>query len=395
MVSLPKSSTELLVVGAGPVGLFAALAAARRGLDVLLLDQSWQGYGRGHATILHPRSLALLRDEGIDDELERAGRRIDRVSVYVDKSPVASLSLSTPALAIAQSTLETALLGALGRLGVRPYAPYQATTIEQDQRGVNVRVVRRELVRLGSPAHYSEWEPVESQLVRANFVIGADGYDSRIRAALGIQTVTVGGTESFSIFEFPTTSTADDVELCFEDDFASAMIPLPNDRVRWSFQLASGLDQPPDIDRLRTLLSERAPWYADGGSAVEWGTVMHFERRLARSFGDRRVWLAGDAAHVTNPFGGQSMNGGLFEARELASRITACVRGNADLGTLEHYGRERRREWHKLLGVNVTFDLLPNAAPWVPSHARRLLPTLPTSGHDLDAGLETMGIRVH
>ncbi len=395
MTSLPTSSTELLVIGAGPVGLFAALCARRRGLDVLVLDQSWQGFGRGHAAILHPRSLRLLEEEGLGEELVRAGRLLERISVYVDKSPVCSLELESPALAVAQSTLEEALLGALGRLGVRPHAPYQATTLEQDGSGVNVRVMRRELVRRGSPANYSEWEPVESSLLRAGYVIGADGYDSRVRAALGIEAVTVGGTESFSIFEFPTTSTADDVELCFEDELASAMIPLPNGRARWSFQLARDLDEPPDIERLRRLLAERAPWYADGGTCIEWGTVMHFERRLARSFGKGRVWLAGDAAHVTSPFGGQSMNGGLFEARDLAARIAACAERASGIETLEHYGRERRREWYKLLGVNVTFDLLPHAGAWLPPHARRILPNLPTSGRDLDLGLEKMGLRVH
>jgi 2-polyprenyl-6-methoxyphenol hydroxylase-like FAD-dependent oxidoreductase len=395
MRSLPASSTELLVVGAGPVGLFAALCAARRGLDVLLIDQSWQGFARGHATILHPRSLELLRDEGVGDALVRAGRLIHEISVYVDQRPVCRLPLEAPALAVAQSTFEETLLHALMGVGVRPHAPFQATTIEQDRTGVNVRVMRRELVRLGSPAAYSDWEPVESSIIRAKFVIGADGYDSRVRSALGIEAQTVGSTETFSIFEFPTASTAGDVELCFENELTSAMIPLANGRVRWSFQLDSGLDRLPDLERLRTLLAERAPWYQDGAAAIDWGSVMHFERRLARSFGEGRVWLAGDAAHVTNPFGGQSMNGGLFEAHDLASRIAACSESTCSVDDLEHYGRARRREWHKLLGVNVKFDLLPNAAAWLPPHARRILPTLPASGRDLDRRLADLGLRVH
>ena len=392
---MPASSTEVLVVGAGPVGLFATLCAARRGLDVLLIDQSWQGFGRGYATILHPHSLKLLRDEGVGDELVRAGRLIHEISVYVDKTNVRRLALDAPALAIGQSTFEETLLRALQGVGVKPHAPYQATTIEQDGTGVNVRVVRRELVRLGSPALYSDWEPVESSVLRAKFVIGADGYESRVRSALGIEAVTVGSTESFSIFEFQPTSAAGDVALCFENELTSAMIPLPNRRVRWSFQLDSGLDRLPDLTRLRTLLAERAPWYHDGTAAIDWGSVMHFERRLARSFGEGRVWLTGDAAHVTNPFGGQSMNGGLLEAHDLASRIAACSNSRCGVDDLEHYGRARRREWHRLLGVNVTFDLLPNAAAWLPPHARRILPALPASGRDLDRRLADLGLHVH
>jgi 2-polyprenyl-6-methoxyphenol hydroxylase-like FAD-dependent oxidoreductase len=395
MTRLPTQTVELLVVGAGPVGLFGALCAARRGLEVMVLDQSWQGFGRGYATILHPRSLRLLREVGLTDELFSAGRRIDRVAVYVDRTRVALLDLPSPGLAIAQSTLEEVLLTALRAEGVKPHAPQQATTIEQNDDGVNVQVMRRELVRLGSPADYSEWQPVESSVVRAKFVLGADGYDSRVRAALGISTVTVGSTESFAIFEFPTASQSDEVELCFEGSLGSAMTPLPSGRARWVFQVVSDLDRLPDSERLRTLLSERAPWYQDGAKEIDWGNVIQFERRLARRFGEGRVWLAGDAAHVTSPFGGQSVNGGLLEAHDLAHRIADCVSGEIRLDALEHYGRERQREWHKLLGVNVSFDLLPHAPAWLASNARRLVPAFPASGRELEQPLERLGLKVH
>jgi 2-polyprenyl-6-methoxyphenol hydroxylase-like FAD-dependent oxidoreductase len=395
MQSLPIRSTEVLVVGAGPVGLFGALCAARRGLDVVILEQSFQGFGPGYASLLHPRSVRLLREEGIGDEALSDGRPIEKVGVYVDKKLVSELHLASPALAIRQTTLEQALLTALRGYGVKPFTPYQAAIIEQGPDAANVRIMRRELVRRGSPANYSEWEPVESSVVQADFVIGADGYDSRVRSALGIDTVKVGKTETFAIFEAPTDANGAGIELFLEQGLGGAMLPLANARARWSFQIDSGLDASPDTGRLRALLSERAPREDVLVTDVEWGTVMHFERRLTRSFGKGRVWLAGDAAHVTSPFGAQSVNGGFFEAHDLVSRIADIARRRGPSDTLEQYGHERLREWHKLLGVNVDFDLMPNAEPWLADHARKIVPALPLSGPELDVSLKALGLRVH
>jgi 2-polyprenyl-6-methoxyphenol hydroxylase-like FAD-dependent oxidoreductase len=255
--------------------------------------------------------------------------------------------------------------------------------------------MRRELVTLGSPAHYSDWEPVESCIVHADFVIGADGYDSRVRSALGIEAVDVGSSESFSIFEFPTAAApGSTAQLCFDDGLGSMMLPLSRERARWAFQIGDRLDAAPDLARLRELLATRAPWYGTNPGRVDWGTVIQFERRLARRFGKRRVWLAGDAAHVTSPLGGHSMNVGLAEAAALAQRVADCVKRNDGTSAVEHYGSEREREWHKLLGLNVRFDLLPHAPPWLATHARRLVPALPASGQDLVELLNQLGLRL-
>ncbi len=120
---------------------------------------------------------------------------------------------------------------------------------------------------------------------------------------------------------------------------------------------------------------------------------MHFERRLARRFGRGRIWLAGDSAHVTSPLGNQSMNVGLFEAYDLTRRIADCGLERLALGARALWS-EREREWHKLLGVNVSFDLLPGAPSWLPSHARHLVPALPASGPDLVEVLRELGLRL-
>lgn len=393
--SPPLERVQTLVIGAGPVGLFAALCAARQGLRVLLIDQAWRHYAPGHAALLHPTSLDLLKEGGLDQKLLAKGHAVKQLTIRIDGSAVTTVDLPSPALAVAQSTLEEVLLDALRRENVELRAPHQAATIEQHDGYVDVRVMRRELVTLGSPAIYSDWEPVESSVVRADFVIGADGYDSRVRAALGIETVDVGGAESFAIFEFPTAADPGLAgELCFDEGLSSVMLPLSRERARWAFQLDSRLDAAPDLTRLQELLADRAPWYQDGKERVDWGTVIQFERRLARRFGKRRVWLAGDAAHVTSPLGGHSMNVGLSEARDLSQRIADCVKGNDGLSAVERYGSEREREWHKLLGVNVRFDLLPHAPPWLAAHARRLVPALPASGPHLMELVSQLGLRV-
>src|SRR5436190_15292202 len=93
-------SVQLLVVGAGPVGLFAALKAVRSGLEVEVIDQSHRGFGRGYATLLHPHSLELLDGVGVGKKLRSAGHLLEGVSIRVGDSDPVRLSLPSPALAI-------------------------------------------------------------------------------------------------------------------------------------------------------------------------------------------------------------------------------------------------------------------------------------------------------
>jgi 2-polyprenyl-6-methoxyphenol hydroxylase-like FAD-dependent oxidoreductase len=387
---------ELLIVGAGPVGLFAGLCAARAGIDTVIVDHTFRGFGRGYASLLHPASVHLLAEAGVADEFLKTGREIHGIGLQVAGAPRVQLALRSPALAVPQSVLEEALLKALRATGIEVLAPCEAGAIQQDSHGVRARVVRRELVTLGSPADYSEWQPVETFGIHAKFVIGADGYESRVRSALGLEVAKLGATQSFAMFEVPSHVDASrDLELGFsEDGLGTAVLPLAGERARLGFQLDSKLDTEPDVARFHELLRERAPWFRNGMQRVDWSSVMHFERRLVRRFGSGRVWLAGDAAHVTSPFGAHSMNLGLSEAHELVERISGCLRGEARLEDLGHYGAERQREWHKLLGFHVRFELLPHAPAWLGPLASQISPSLPASGPDLKDLLQQLGLKM-
>ncbi len=397
MKSRADRSTQLLVVGAGPVGLVAALCATRAGIDVMVVDQVERGFGRGHATILHPSSVRLLEGLGLDGELTAQGKKVSSIRLHADGAPFVELRLPSPALALPQDRLEDALCQALRRAGVVVQSPIEASLVQQDASGVRARAVRRELVTLGSPADYSEWQAVESFTVKARYAIGADGYESGVRSSLGIDVGSLGPTESFAMFECATTTSLDgSIDIGLTDGLFSTTLPLAHERVRLGFQIASELDAPPDARRLLELAPERAPWFpSDSCATVEWGAVTHFERRLVRRFGQNRVWLAGDAAHVTNPFGAHSMNIGLTEAANLVERIETCLRGDGGTDALRDYGISCQREWYKLFGYHVQFELLPHAPDWLASCARRIVPVLPVSGSDRKQLLAELGLAIN
>lgn len=381
--------TQLLIVGAGPVGLFAGLCAAQRGVDVMLLEQS---FNRGHAAVLHPSSVRLLEGLGLGAELLAAGRKLNRVDVYLANSLATTIELPQSALTIPQSVLEEILLTGLRREGVEFKSPCQATALEEHSDRVRIHAVRRQPVAMTSPATYGEWEPIESLSIEATFVLGADGYDSSVRELLGLNTVRVGPLETFALFEGPQIGPESAMALCLGSNQDSVLLPLPDQRMRWGFQMDAQLDRDPDLESLRKLLEARAPWQFGLPQRVDWSVVTHFERRLARGFGARRTWLVGDAAHVTSPFGGQSMNRGLSEAYDLIEAMTACISDQEPLEGVRQVGEQNERQWQRLLSGADGFELLAHAPPWLGEHAQRLVSALPVSGTDLEQTLEQLGL---
>src|SRR5512134_589408 len=140
-----QGETQVLVIGAGPVGQFVALSLAQRGLKVDVLDEQWRGSVHSYALALHPLSLSLLDECGAADELIRAGERIDRVAFYRGRDRVGEVDFSRLdgpfpfVLVVPQSSLEQALEQQLRQSKVRVWWNHQALSIEQD----GARVVAR------------------------------------------------------------------------------------------------------------------------------------------------------------------------------------------------------------------------------------------------------------
>jgi 2-polyprenyl-6-methoxyphenol hydroxylase-like FAD-dependent oxidoreductase len=146
------------------------------------------------------------------------------------------------------------------------------------------------------------------------------------------------------------------------------------------------------MERLEQLIAARAPWYGARPTRIYWSTLGLFERRLTRSFGSGRVWLAGDAAHQAAPAAVHSMNSGLLEARELAARISRIQRAGGASSGLQEFATEMHEAWRWLLRSGRVVRALPHADPWVRKNAAKILDCIPASGDDLGPLLKQIGL---
>jgi 2-polyprenyl-6-methoxyphenol hydroxylase-like FAD-dependent oxidoreductase len=383
------------------VGLFAALSLSERGLSVQIIDKEWRGSTHSYALALHPQTLRLLDEYGAANDLLQEGHRVERIALYGERERIATLDFSALGgafpfvLVTPQSALERALEAKLKERKIKVFWNHQALGLEQDGKGVTARVGRMEKYSAGYPVAHTEWAIAKEFEVRSRFLVGADGCHSFARRSVEGEFEEHGAVETFVVFEFPAhMDSLHEARMVFHDGTTNVVWPLGDERGRWSFQVDRDSSKPPELVNLRELISARAPWFQPQIEKIHWSTTVLFEKRLVDRFGRRRIWLAGDAAHMTGPVGAQSMNIGLREAHDLAERFSAIHKGGGSLELLESYQNERKTEWEKLLGIEASLKTTSDAPDWIGKHPARILPCIPASGEDLQQLLKQIGLRL-
>jgi 2-polyprenyl-6-methoxyphenol hydroxylase-like FAD-dependent oxidoreductase len=209
----------------------------------------------------------------------------------------------------------------------------------------------------------------------------------------GIEMEEYGAGELFSVYEIEAAGELPaEVRVILDPDLTSVYWPLEAGRCRWGFQIRNASEHVASMDRLEQLIAARAPWSEMRPSRIYWSTLGMFERRVARSFGNGGVWLAGDAAHRAAPVGVHSMNSGLVEARELATRISLIQHTGAAPSLLQRFAFETREAWQRLLDDSEKVRAIPSADPWVRQNRARILACVPASGNDLQPLLAQIGL---
>lgn len=370
--------TQVLVVGAGPVGLTAALRLRDQGIAVRIIERHPAHAIHTFPVVLHPATLRILSSLGLTAALFWRGRPVSRLAVYTEAGRKAVLELPTVpgispgVLTLPQDILRKTLLNALSARGVEVEWNTELVQLTQDDEQVHCRLG---IAGSGSERAFEELE--------ADYLIGADGYDSSVRSALGIELVPCGQLETYAFFDATTQRAGTGAQLVLLEDSANAVYPMQGGLARFSFQLFGALHHLPDLASLKELVASRLPSYANQVESVEWSGIAEFPRALVDRFGVNRVWLAGEAAHLTGPLGTQSLNIGMDEASELALRIGDRLRHPSR----EHFGRDyetrRSEQWRQLLGLELPSSGSPRSTGWALHNFSRLLACLPASGSDL------------
>lgn len=387
------AKAQILVVGAGPVGLMAALHLKRRGVDVRVIDQSERGAAKSFAVVLHPRTVAMLAEAGVSEPLRWQGHSFRRVAVFAGGIRQALLTmpvdgeLASGGLTLPQDVLRAALEATLRATGVEVEYGRSLSSLEQ-----NADEVRCRLAGERSSAPERAATTGDGSTVVAQFVIGADGFLSGVREALGIPLIKIAPERPFAFFDVPQSPPGGNTaELAF-GAHSSAMYPLRGNLTRYSFELPSAPLRPLGASELNELKRARMPWHGSSLERIEWSGTRSFQPAIAERMGRGRVWLAGDACHAASPIGAQSLNVGLREARELARAVLDCLEGRE----LEHfttgYAEQRRLEWHRLLAIGTQAVFSGCTPTWATQHFNQLVSCLPASGDDLDDLLAQLGI---
>lgn len=334
MQPLPHQ-TDVAIIGAGPTGLTLACRCAAEGIPFLLVDRQAEGSNTSRAAVIHARTLEVLENLGVTERLLGEGiivptftiRDRDRVLARV---PFERLPTRYPhTLMLPQERTERILLARLRELGGDVCRPFQLEGYEQD----DSRVLLRLMDAAGSRRD-----------VAARYLVGADGMHSTVREAAGIGFEGGSYAESFVLADVRMSWPLPDgeVALFFSPTGLVVVAPLPEGRHR-IVATCDPAPEHPDVGFVQTLLDERGP-VLDRGRIhdVVWSSRFRVHHRVADRYRLGRVFLAGDAAHVHSPAGGQGMNTGIQDAMALGTVLADVAAGRADESLLDDYERHRR-----------------------------------------------------
>lgn len=348
-----ESATDVLVVGAGPVGLAVAVELARRDIACRIIDANIGPATTSRALGTQARTIEVLGFMGVPPGALVPSSRIRAMIVHDGPKQVARVPLLSGRsdrtydglLIMAQSDTERVLLVRLAALGVGVERRTALVGLTQDARGATALLDG----------------PDGAETVRARFVVGSDGFRSGVRRMLGIPFAGDAYPQGFALADvrIDWDVPRDEARAWLHPDGLFAALPLPEPG---TWRLIA--DVPAREPVAATPVVHGITGEGSGGPAIDlgffqrlfvdrtgnrdatlsdptWLSNFRISRRMAERYRDGRCFIAGDAAHVHSPVGGQGLNTGIQDAANLGWKLALAANGHAAPGLLDTYGAER------------------------------------------------------
>lgn len=351
------SQVDILVVGLGPVGAMVANLLARHGVSVIAIDKAPDIYMAPRAIALDNEALRILQQAGVGE------RDFETV-------------------AIPHVRMRSPWLGEFGRvntLGSLDGHPKLVTFYQPDlERCLRARLAVHDRVHisLGTTLLSIANQPDcvlasldvgqgQVRRVRARYVVGADGASSLVRHLIGQEFRGTTYAEDWLIVDARhVPKPIDHVEFLCDHRRPTPHMVAPGGRERWEFMLQPGesREEMESDSRIRALLQ---PWTNVDDITIERKAVYRFHARTVDRFSVGRVFLVGDAAHITPPFVGQGLVAGLRDAANLSWKLAWVLQGRADARILDSYDEERRPHAKAMINLARFMGklVMPRSAP--------------------------------
>ena len=341
---------DVLIVGAGPTGLTLGIDLARRGVDALVAEKADALFPGSRGKGIQPRTMEVFDDLGVIDAILARGGAYPVGAVWQDGRKVGEHQMFEPSgtdpdtpygapWMVPQWRTQEILSARLTELGGTVAFGREVTGFTQDETGVTVGFA-------------------SGTAVRARYVVAADGGRSVVRRTLGIgmtgetvdpnpmlvADVRITGLDRDNVHVFPPRG----------DDGFLAVFPLAGtEDFQVIAQFPEGTAVDLSLDGVRKTVAGRTHLAPEDVTELRWASDFRPRAALADRFQQGRVFLAGDAAHVHSPAGGQGLNTSVQDAYNLGWKLGAVLRGGAPASLLDTYEEERLPNAAEMLGLST------------------------------------------
>lgn len=340
----PPAAVDVLVIGNGPVGATLAALLGGHGIATLVVDKEHEVLMLPRAIALDNEALRIVQMAGLAEDafakivIPQVRMHCPLVGEFGRANTSGTLDGHPKLVTFYQPDLEHAMRAQSGRLpSVATLSGLELVDLQQNQDGVVAQLRTAD----GTP-----------HVVKARYLVGADGASSKVRTLIGQDFKGQSYSEDWLIVDASNREgeAIDHVEFICDHRRPTPHMPAPGGRERWEFMLQPGetREQMEDVTRIGELLKH---WVEPAQLTIERKAVYRFHARCCERFQNGRVFLVGDAAHITPPFVGQGLVAGLRDVANLSWKLAWVLKGRAQPGILDSYDQERRPHAQEMIAL--------------------------------------------